>query len=36
MGRRREKVVEQDSHGADKHTDRLTDKYIGVDKYPNR
>jgi hypothetical protein len=31
-----DEFVEEDSHRADKHTDRLTNKYIGVDKYPYR
>lgn len=30
------KVIEQTTTGADEHIDRLTKKYLGVDKYPFR
>ena len=29
-------VVEQTNEGADEHVDKLTKKYLGVDKYPRR
>lgn len=30
----RGKVIEQTTHDADKHIDKMTKKYLGVDKYP--
>jgi hypothetical protein len=32
----RGRVVEQTKEGADEHIDKLTKKYLGVDKYPLR
>ncbi len=32
----RGRVVEQTNEGADRHVDKLTKKYLGVDKYPLR
>ena len=32
----RGKVIEQTSKGADEHIDKLTKRYLGVDKYPFR